>query len=130
MTGRRSARWASGLGLLLLVTGMALAGTAAAADEARPARKDLILKGDAKCTRCHDQSDDYPVLAIAQTRHGTTADARTPTCTSCHGSSDDHAENKGGGKVRPKPDVTYTKNPQKTPEQRNAQCLTCHQGGR
>jgi DmsE family decaheme c-type cytochrome len=131
MTGRRSARSGRGIvQLLLLMTALCFASVAVAGEDAPRVRKDLILKGDAKCTRCHDQSDDYPVLAIAQTKHGTTADARTPTCTSCHGSSDDHAENKGGGKVRPEPDVTFTRNPQATPAQRNAQCLTCHQGGR
>ena len=41
------------------------AGMAGAADE----KKDLVLRGDAKCTRCHDAGDDFPVLAIGQTRH-------------------------------------------------------------
>ncbi len=59
------------------------------------ARKDLVLKGDAQCTRCHDAGDDYPVLAIGKTRHGTTADGRTPTCTSCHGASETHVNRSG-----------------------------------
>ncbi len=59
---------------------LAAATHAAAAD----AKKDLVLRGDAKCTRCHDEGDDYPVLAIGQTRHGVKADMRTPSCTNCH----------------------------------------------
>ncbi len=58
---------------------------------AQAPRQDLVLKGDAQCTRCHDENDDTPVLAIGKTKHGTLADGRTPTCTSCHGESDTHA---------------------------------------
>ena len=43
--------------------------------------KDLVLRGDATCTACHDEDSDSPVLSIGKTRHGTVADARTPTCT-------------------------------------------------
>ena len=52
--------------------------SAGAAAQDKPARKDMVLNGDAKCTRCHNEGDDYPVLAIAKTKHGTMADARTP----------------------------------------------------
>ena len=65
--------------------------------------KDLVLAGDAKCTRCHDENDTFPVLAIGKTKHGTRADARTPTCTSCHGESDGHI-NKPASGARPKPE--------------------------
>jgi predicted AlkP superfamily phosphohydrolase/phosphomutase len=30
----------------------------------------LVFEGDAKCTRCHDETDDYPVVDIAKTMHG------------------------------------------------------------
>jgi hypothetical protein len=52
--------------------------------------KDLVLRGDATCTACHDEDSDSPVLSIGKTRHGTAADARTPTCTSCHGEGNGH----------------------------------------
>jgi hypothetical protein len=65
------------LGLLLA------AGSAYAADTA--SAQDLVLNGDAKCTKCHDESDSPEVLAIGKTRHGTRADSRTPGCSSCHG---------------------------------------------
>jgi cytochrome c553 len=74
-----------------------------------PNAKDLILKGDAKCTGCHDEADEPTgaatmlelnpsVLAIGKTKHGTTADKRTPTCVDCHGDSNDHRLHKGSGK--------------------------------
>ncbi|HXZ95971.1 MAG TPA: hypothetical protein VEG37_02845, partial [Burkholderiales bacterium] len=47
--------------------------------EKKPPR-DLVLKGDAKCTRCHNENEEYPVLMIGRTEHGTVADKRTPTC--------------------------------------------------
>src|SRR3954471_10365755 len=101
---------ASGLGWLLQVLVMMAAGAAYVADagaQDKPARKDLVLRGDAKCTRCHDEGDDYPVLAIGQTRHGVKADGRTPTCTSCHGESDRHIGGAQGGGDRPKPDFIF-----------------------
>ena len=81
----------------------------AAANAASAPRPDMVLKGDAVCTRCHDESEPYPVLSIAKTRHGTVADTRTPTCTSCHGESKRHVENlrKEGEKDRPKPDRSF-----------------------
>jgi DmsE family decaheme c-type cytochrome len=95
---------------------------AAAADE----KKDLVLRGDAKCTRCHDEGDDYPVLAIGKTRHGVKADARTPSCTSCHGESERHV-NKGDAAERPKPDVLFIGANRSQPGAQNGQCLACHQ---
>ncbi len=91
--------------------------------------KDLVLRGDAKCTRCHDENDSFPVLAIGKTKHGTTADARTPTCTSCHGASEAHMSKPASG-ARPKPDITFSRVSQTAPEARNQACLTCHQGGK
>ena len=100
------------------------AGPAAAAD----AKKDLVLRGDAKCTRCHDEGDDYPVLAIGKTRHGVKADGRTPTCTSCHGESDRHANKPENVTERPKPDVLFIGKSKSPPAARNASCLSCHSG--
>jgi len=92
-------------------------------------RKDLVLKGDAKCTRCHDETDNSPVLAIGKTRHGVTADGRTPTCTSCHGDSETHMNKPEGVKERPKPDRLFGKSSTTPLAVRNQACLTCHQGG-
>ena len=114
--------------LLAFAFGLAAAGAAQAQD--RPARKDMVLKGDAQCTRCHDQNEEYPVLAIGKTKHGTTADARTPGCTSCHGVSDRHVNRPPDAKERPKPDRMFAKNSQTPIAERNDACLTCHQGGK
>jgi len=91
--------------------------------------KDMVLRGDAKCTRCHDESEEYPVLAIGKTKHGVLADSRTPTCTSCHGNSETHINKPAGVKERPKPDRTFGKKSQTSAADKNQACLTCHQGG-
>src|SRR4051812_20874307 len=106
----------------------AAAGSAFAADEklAADAKKDLVLRGDAKCTRCHDEGDDYPVLAIGKTRHGTIADGRTPSCTSCHGESDTHVNKPANATERPKPERTFTRTSLTPIAQRNDACMNCH----
>src|SRR5574343_2034873 len=93
---------------------------------AADAPADIVLKGDAKCTSCHDESDNPKLLTIGKPRHGTLADRRTPTCTSCHGESDAHVNHKGSDKP-PKPEVTFDKKSRQTAEQKNAACMTCHQ---
>ena len=105
---------------------LAFALTAQAQDKAP--RKDMVLKGDAQCTRCHGPDDDYPVLSIAQTRHGVRADERTPTCTSCHGSSDTHMNKPADAKERPKPDRVFGKKTNTPAEVRSDACLACHKG--
>jgi DmsE family decaheme c-type cytochrome len=113
---------------LIGILGVALPSMAA------DAPKDLILKGDAKCTGCHDESDEpqptmlalHPsVLAIGKTKHGTIADGRTPTCTDCHGESEKHLNHKGKDKP-PKPDRVFTKHGQSSAEVRNGACISCH----
>lgn len=106
----------------------ALAQPVMAQDAAKAPRKDLALKGDAVCTRCHGADDEYPVLAIGATKHGTVADKRTPTCTSCHGTSETHINRPAGVSERPKPTVVFSKKGGTKPEVQNQTCLTCHQG--
>lgn len=113
-------------------------GAAFAADAPKAVAKDLILKGDAKCTGCHDEADDTKptmldlkpsVLAIGKTKHGTVADGRTPTCTDCHGASEKHINHKGSDKP-PKADRTFGKGSKTPVDARNDACLNCHQGGK
>jgi DmsE family decaheme c-type cytochrome len=107
--------------LSLMLAAMCLvAGPAPAADA-----QDLVLKGDAKCTTCHDESDSPELLGIGKTKHGTRADGRTPTCTSCHGESKGHLEAKGG--TRAKPDVLFSKKSATPASVQNDACLTCHE---
>jgi DmsE family decaheme c-type cytochrome len=108
---------------LLLGLAVALPG------QAQSQRKDVVLKGDATCTRCHDETEEYPVLAIGKTKHGTVADGRTPTCTSCHGESDTHVNRPPDAKVRPSPEVMFGKKAGTGADQQNQACLSCHQGG-
>lgn len=111
---------------LAVAAGVMLFASAAAGADPKP---DLALKGDAKCTRCHDASEEKPVLSIAQTRHGVKADGRTPTCTSCHGDSERHANKPADVKERPKPDVVF-KGAGKSPAHvQGGQCLACHDNG-
>lgn len=111
---------------VLLLAGLLLSGNAFG----QAARQDKVLKGDAQCTRCHDENEEYPVLAIGKTKHGTVADGRTPTCTSCHGVSDRHVNRPPDAKERPKPDRMFGKSAKTPVAERNQACLTCHQGGR
>ena len=121
-------RFGTALGGVVVALGLVLAVQAQEAKKEAP--KDLVLKGDAKCTRCHDAEDEYPVLAIAKTRHGVNADQRTPTCTSCHGDSENHINKPADAKERPKPDRIFKRNNDTTPPNvQVAACLTCHQGG-
>jgi DmsE family decaheme c-type cytochrome len=99
---------------------------AASADKA--GSSDLVLRGDAKCTACHDEStpEGARVLSIGKTKHGTTADGRTPTCTTCHGASEKHISAPEGHGQPDAPDLVFGKT---TPaDQKNAVCLSCHKG--
>ena len=110
-----------------VVLGLSIAFSAGAQDTVK---KDLVLKGDARCTRCHDASDDFPVLAIGKTKHGTVADGRTPTCSSCHGDSETHVNKPADAKERPRPERSFGKNSKTPVDARNQACLTCHEGGK
>jgi DmsE family decaheme c-type cytochrome len=92
--------------------------------------KDLFLKGDAKCTRCHDETDSPKPLAIGKRKHGTTADSRTPTCTTCHGDSDSHRVDVAEGEVQPKPDRVFSRKSTTPARELSATCLECHQGSK
>jgi DmsE family decaheme c-type cytochrome len=128
----RIAGWVAGLTLAAGLSTAALTATAADADKAgeKVPRKDLILRGDAQCTRCHDGSDEPNVPTIAITRHGVAGDSRTPTCTTCHGPSEKHLEGARGSKGRPAPDIVYKKGAYSATEDhvRADKCLTCHKG--
>jgi len=87
-----------------------------------------VLRGDARCTTCHDGEDKFGprILSIGKTKHGTTADGRTPTCTSCHGESEAHVKG-GNNPDKPKPDRVFNKT---TPAAvQDEACTSCHKGG-
>lgn len=103
--------------------------TATAAEKEAP--KDIVLTGDAKCTSCHDENDSPEALRIGKTKHGTVADKRTPGCTNCHGESEKHVKEAGRGSgPTPPVDVGFTKKNAASAQERNAACLSCHQGSK
>jgi DmsE family decaheme c-type cytochrome len=88
---------------------------------------DLVLKGDAKCTTCHDEGDKPQVMKIGKTRHGTVADLRVGTCTTCHGESAQHiADAEKGAKNPTPPNVVYGRKSQTPIAKRDETCLSCH----
>jgi DmsE family decaheme c-type cytochrome len=127
------------IGFLLALFGAAGFATSAQAQRtADPKAKDLILKGDAKCTGCHDEADEPTgrstmlelnpgVLSIATTKHGVKGDPRTPSCVNCHGESEKHIGYKGKDKP-PAPDRSYRKHTETPAGERNAACISCHKG--
>ncbi len=104
-------------GVLYLCNG----GAALAADG-----KDLALRGDAKCTSCHDENDKAGILNIGQRRHGTKADGRTPGCTTCHGASDRHV----ASPADTRPDIVFKGAGVASAQTLAGVCLTCHKGGK
>jgi len=82
------------------------------------------LAGDAACTRCHDESEQRPILAVYQTRHGVKGDARTPGCQSCHGASENHLKDKEA-----KTDVVFGRGKHSAlADAQSKVCLDCHTG--
>ncbi len=116
------------LAVVGLIGSLGIGGSALAQNNAPAA--DRTLKGDAVCTKCHDESENKPVLSIYQTKHGVKGDARTPGCQSCHGSSEEHLKGDQNGKSRAAPDVVFNKGAFKKSDEkaRAAVCLTCHKG--
>jgi DmsE family decaheme c-type cytochrome len=93
------------------------------------------LAADAACTRCHDELEGKPILSIYQSKHGVTADSRTPTCQSCHGESKDHLAGNVDGKGFAPPDVVFGSKkttagyiPNEAESQAGA-CYSCHTAG-
>lgn len=126
---KRMPWWQVAVCVLLL----ALAGSAAArADEGVAAQRQ---KRDAVCTKCHDETESRPILAIYQTPHGVSADGRTPSCQSCHGESEKHLAGNTDGKGRPPPDIVFGTRHSSAGYAASAAatqseaCLTCHKAG-
>ena len=85
---------------------------------------DRSLEGDQKCTTCHNETWQKPILTIYQTKHGVKGDPRTPGCQSCNGESAQHQQD-----PTKTPDVVFgAKSKNASPvEAKNAACLTCHE---
>ena len=129
-------QWCVGLcrtiAAVLLLAGAQLALPPAAAGQEptlKPtANPNLVLRGDARCTHCHNQHQSAALLPIGQTKHGTRADARTPpSCTACHGDSRQHANAPDEQRDRPNADVIFAGRKMSDVSLRNFPCLACHE---
>lgn len=89
------------------------------------AEVDRTLEGDKKCTMCHDENWQKPVLTVYQTKHGVTGDPRTPGCQGCHGESLQHQQDPAGNS----PEVVFSAKSkrQSSVQARNTACLSCHE---
>ena len=118
---RASARVGGFLGrpVLAAVLGLGLLGLAPQAHA-----QSTVAPEAEVCKNCHE---DY-VKAYFGTKHGTTADGRTPTCTTCHGAGAlEHAKQGGGRGVG---GVMGFNDPKVAADQKTQVCLSCHQGGK
>lgn len=85
------------------------------------------------CTKCHDETEDKPILAIFKTKHAMMADKRTPfadeACITCHGPSEEHLVKPPEGQKRALPDMTFSNDSPVPPSKQNEVCLNCHESG-
>ncbi len=116
------------LAIVGIIGAMGLSGAARAQEPVKPV--DRSLKGDAVCTRCHDESETKAVLSVYQAKHGVKGDVRTPGCQSCHGASEKHVNGDPNVKGKAAPDVVFAKGAYAAsdPKARAEQCLSCHKG--
>ncbi len=128
-TLRALTRTLPGLALVAGLAGMLPAHAGELLASLQLGKADTVLRGDAKCTACHDETgkDGPKVLSIGKTKHGTFADGRTPTCISCHGDSTAHMKKPQGDAKRPAPDRVFNKSV--PAEVQDQACTTCHKGG-
>jgi len=108
----------------------------AAAVAAARANQPLSDQGAKTCLTCHDSA---PVNLILQTAMGKTGDKRTPFgqagCESCHGPAGGHAKMQMGPDGNLLMPAVLFKQPKvawadiSPVEERNQQCLSCHEGG-
>ena len=121
---------AVGLGAMALVAlGLAEPAAAQESGSAAPTPHEVIRT----CTKCHDETEKYPVLSILKSKHAVMADARTPfadkACVTCHGPSEAHLEKPEEGAARAPSDVDFRVRAAPPVAEKNAVCLRCHEGG-
>jgi DmsE family decaheme c-type cytochrome len=136
MTLARLARRALLLGLLAATVPWALAQTAPAAPASAPAPApaadagQYTKKGADTCLECHDdEGAAYSAKALFKSKHAHRGDKRSPfgagglQCEACHGPGATHSRTKRAAAI-----VNFKADAAAPLEQRNAICLSCHQG--
>lgn len=88
-------------------------------------------KGADTCLKCHDEDNDYPIMAIFSTKHGHSKNTSAPftqkQCESCHGPGALHSK-------QAKKDITsgniinFSINSKTPVAEQNKACLSCHKG--
>lgn len=85
------------------------------------------------CTKCHDETEKYPVLSILKSKHAVMADARTPfadqACVICHGPSEAHLTKPAEGHPRTPAGIAFGAQAATPAIEQNAVCLRCHERG-
>lgn len=112
------------------IVGAGWASASLAAEEKKTAH--LPPYKDTTCTKCHDEGEIKPILALYQTKHGVRTDeAGAPRCQSCHGGSQNHLYGDPAAKGRASPDTVFGTRqkgdyPPSEVKDQNASCLACH----
>lgn len=119
----------------LLLVGLAGFPAAAAADNTTPAAAPVAVPpaqqvyaggGPGTCLKCHDSNPK--VVQILQTPHSTKGDPHSPFgqegCEACHGPSAAHVASRQND-----PAVVFVGPNKSSVDDRNKQCLACHQAG-
>lgn len=128
LTLKRSLGWLGLLGVFVSA-GFVLVKPAMTQEPSAAAREALR-----QCTRCHDETEKYPVLSILKSKHAVMADKRTPfadqACVTCHGKSEEHMKPPPvKGQRHAPPDVTFGRKATVPANVQNAVCLGCHESG-
>lgn len=120
---------AIGAGLLLMLAGLCPPSAESGANQEHAA--DYSRTGADTCLKCHDETSEFPVLAIFQTPHGLRSDPRAPMaglqCEACHGAGGAHTGRIRGDESRP-PLPNFGPKASASIEAQNQVCLNCHQG--
>lgn len=119
-------RAAGALTFVLLLFGAVAAQGQGNGDDTAPA---FSRQGADTCLKCHDESGDFPVLAIFQTPHAVMGDKDTPfakgQCEACHGPGGEHGKRLRFGEERP-PIPAFGESSTWSTEKENAVCRDCH----
>jgi hypothetical protein len=115
------------MALVPLATALALAALLIC-PQAQAQQSAVSKDGERACTKCHDESEQYPVLSILKSKHAVTADPRTPfadkACMTCHGASLDHrTKTAPGGERRLSPDIVFGEKSDTPIAAKNQVCL-------